>query len=443
MKKAFYTALLLITTATISKACFREPTLFERILDAETIVKVGYQLLDSTKTDGRTTYTYGISEKKNFKGVLKTNKVTLYGWQRPYSANKSTILFLNYDSLGYAEYSYSYSANQKESPYFIGLYKPTEETLLKLCYGMKNLTECKTPEDYITVVSAGFSAFNEINYETLSSQLSSFRWAGWSRFDNDKDWSLLSQKDIEIAKDYLKNQYLKPGLLLEIGYKLQFKEYNQILISHLNDYYCQQANDNYKHFSGYYAGKVETYLIKNSRLKEHKYATASFIRKRNEVSAANYTIGFEAAFIDSLFPGINLTSDINSLSSENGDYTYKAEIRKQIHTKLITYRPSQNEPKFRTTFCTSEPAGIPKLQFDFAPNPTEGAFAVTFKQVNPEEPIFIQIIGISGEVVYNKSIIPYAQNFIRELSINELEAGMYHIRIFNKYSVDTKVIQKF
>ncbi|MFY0674951.1 MAG: hypothetical protein JXQ87_16240 [Bacteroidia bacterium] len=456
MKKILYVFILCTITYSTSQACYREPTVFEKIASADVIAKVNFQFLDSSTVDVKskhsksglrsfTVYNYAVSTAKSFKGELNVHKITLGSWQHKNMTGKQITLFMNYDS-SRTSLKVNYIMNLKGeyiSKLYDFYYEPSENELMAFCNGMENLNAFDSAEDYIQTVEAATNAITDNNYLIIYGQLSRLKGVLYDYFDSKTDWSLLNEKTIETTKEFFEKVPKKPILLVEMAYNLKFDNFKEVIVNHLNDFYCQNETENFADFKSSYSFSLEQYLIKNAKTELDKVQVASFIRKRYMHSHSNYLIHREAPLFDSLFDGLLISSDIESSYASSTSWNEKKMIKERILAKIVTYQPKENEPKLRTTFCTSEPSAIPKLKFNMAPNPTDGAFVISFEDVNNEEEIFIEIIGVGGDVIYQTSIMPYGLNFKKEFNIGQFEAGMYHMRIFNKYSIDTKMIQKF
>jgi hypothetical protein len=310
---------------------------------------------------------------------------------------------------------------------------------------MQGIESFPSAKEYIQTVNAATNAINDNNYADIYGQLRKLKYILYASFHPAQDWHLVNKKTIAKTKEYFEKTPYKPSLLVEMAYNLQFDNFKEVLVGHLNDYYCQSERGNFSNlkYRSSYASSLENYLLKTAETKADKIQVASFIRMRYMHSSPGYYMEREAPIFDSLYDGLLISTDIENINSSTLSWDEKKQVKELLVAKIVTYQPKANEPKLRTTFCTSEPAATPKLKFSMAPNPTDGAFVLSFEDVNPEEEIFIEVIGIGGDVIYQTSIMPYGINFNKEFNIGYLEAGMYQIRIFNKYSIDAKMIQKY
>jgi serine protease AprX len=75
-----------------------------------------------------------------------------------------------------------------------------------------------------------------------------------------------------------------------------------------------------------------------------------------------------------------------------------------------------------------------------APNPTSGNIELIFRQ--PPESFTIEIINLAGKLIFRKDFTEYAVRVIRITDLNDLEQGIYFIRILTSNGIIVKKIIK-
>jgi hypothetical protein len=87
-------------------------------------------------------------------------------------------------------------------------------------------------------------------------------------------------------------------------------------------------------------------------------------------------------------------------------------------------------------------AEIGKSKINLFPNPNQGQFQICVSKMAQEE-ISINIIDLSGKIIYNRNIKPISNNETIDMELNGLNKGLYFIEIFTNEEKVTQTISIF
>lgn len=449
MKPIFYIALTVsVLSFKTSDACRPAPTLFELMLRADVISQLSFAVKDSVPYEYKTydgkvitsaKYRLLINEKTNYKGILPKNEILVSKWAVKYFENEKEGLFLmNIDTAG----------NLILRNYFLGkepsvfnTYELSELQFANLCEKTNSLQLDYTVPTFEKLSQAVVEVATLENHFALFNYLDRTEYAITDFSDSIIFDNYLKEAHLEKINHFFTEATLKSDLVVRVADEQDFKNLEEVLANHLNTYYCTTLSDDSVYYDEYYARNLEYVLLARANSSAKKQLVAAFVKKRMSISRSEYFGVEEIALFDTLYPSLNVLSLFEELTNSSVGYSERRVMIKNILAQISTYRPSEKEPKLSNNFCTTDRAEMPKLEFDVAPNPTDAVLNLRFKNINPDEEIFIELIGLSGNVVYRNAINPYATFFNKEMNFGHLPAGMYQLRIFNKFSLGTETLQ--